>query len=90
MNIDRQRLCKRLGYTFNDEQLFELALSHRSVGANNNERLEFLGDSLLNFYIAEDLFQRFSLVKEGQLSRLRAHLVKGETLAELARRVRNR
>ena len=74
-----------LGYVFSDVAIVEQALSHRSVGQANNERLEFLGDSLLNFFIAEILFQRFPRVPEGELSRVRASLVKGETLAELAR-----
>ncbi|WP_370981501.1 ribonuclease III [Agaribacterium sp. ZY112] len=78
-------LEKRLAYEFKDKRLLELALSHRSVGPKNNERLEFLGDSLLNLTIAEALFHQFPDAKEGDLSRLRAHLVKGETLAEIAR-----
>ncbi|WP_410506458.1 ribonuclease III [Marinomonas sp. GJ51-6] len=65
--------------------MLELALTHRSFGGKNNERLEFLGDSILNYVIAEDLFHRFPKAKEGELSRLRASLVKGDTLAELAR-----
>lgn len=84
-NITRQRLLTRLGYEFKDTKLCHLALTHRSFGNPNNERLEFLGDSILNFVIGEDLFRRFPEAKEGQLSRLRALLVKGETLAELAR-----
>ena len=78
------KLGRRLGYRFSDSKLAELALTHRSCGSNNNERLEFLGDSILNFVIADDLFDRFPTAKEGQLSRLRARLVKGVTLAELA------
>lgn len=62
-----------------------LALTHRSFAGRNNERLEFLGDAILNFVAGEALFQRFPLAREGQLSRLRARLVKGETLAILAR-----
>jgi len=62
-----------------------LALTHRSKGGTNNERLEFLGDSILNFIIAEDLFKRFPQAKEGKLSRLRARMVKGQTLAVIAR-----
>src|SRR5690606_9145249 len=62
-----------------------LALTHRSLGGRNNERLEFLGDSILNFVAAEALFERFPQAREGQLSRLRARLVKGVTLAELAK-----
>jgi ribonuclease-3 len=84
-SITRQRLQHRLGYQFKDEALFDLALTHRSCGALNNERLEFLGDSILNFVVGESLFERFPEAKEGQLSRLRAQMVKGETLAEIAR-----
>jgi ribonuclease-3 len=78
-------LARRLGHVYEDESLLELALTHRSCGKRNNERLEFLGDSILNFIIAADLFDRFPSAKEGQLSRLRAAMVKGETLAEIAR-----
>lgn len=80
-----RRLCSRLGYTFGDERLLVLALSHRSVGSQNNERLEYLGDAVLGCVIAEELYQRFPGEGEGTLSRLRAHLVKGESLAALAR-----
>ena len=80
-----QKLSRRIGYFFADLGLLELALTHRSFGGKNNERLEFLGDSILNYVIAEDLFHRFPKAKEGELSRLRASLVKGDTLAELAR-----
>ncbi len=66
-----QRLQDRLGYEFKVPALLQLALTHRSHGANNNERLEFLGDSILNFVIGEALFKRFTDVREGQLSRLR-------------------
>lgn len=77
-------LAKRLGYRFNDNAHLELALTHRSVGGHNNERIEFLGDSIVNFIIGEALFRRFPDAREGQLSRLRARLVKGETLADVA------
>ena len=76
---------RRLGHDFGDSSLLELAMTHRSFGGQNNERLEFLGDSIVNFVIAEALFRRFPEAREGQLSRLRARLVKGQTLAELAR-----
>lgn len=82
---DIERLQRELSYTFADPQLLELALSHRSLGSRNNERLEFLGDSILNHIIAESLFRQFPKAREGELSRMRASLVKGETLAELAR-----
>jgi ribonuclease-3 len=85
MDSQRQRLLRRLGYEFRDPKLFELALTHRSRGAINNERLEFLGDSLLNTIVSEALFQRFPDAREGELSRLRAQLVKGDTLAVIGR-----
>lgn len=85
MNNPHLKLSQRLGYRFNDESLATLALTHRSRGGNNNERLEFLGDSILNFVIADELFRRFGAAREGKLSRLRARLVKGETLADVAR-----
>jgi len=78
-------LCNALGYQFVDAKLLELALTHRSCGHKNNERLEFLGDSIVNFVIAQALFDQFPKAKEGQLSRLRAGLVKGVTLAEVAK-----
>jgi ribonuclease III len=80
-----KRLQQRIGYEFKVPTLLQLALTHRSHGANNNERLEFLGDSILNLVIGDALFKRFADVREGQLSRLRSQLVKGETLAEIAR-----
>lgn len=85
ISIKYQRLQHRLGYQFQSQEQLELALTHRSCGARNNERLEFLGDSILNFIIGEALFQRFPAAREGQLSRLRSQMVKGETLAKLAR-----
>ncbi|MDQ2075387.1 ribonuclease III [Marinimicrobium sp. ABcell2] len=79
-----QRLQDCLGYRFRDDAQLELALTHRSFGSPNNERLEFLGDSILNFIIGEALYRKLPEAREGQLSRLRAQMVKGETLAELA------
>lgn len=79
------RLERRLGYTFSDRSRLELALTHRSCGSRNNERLEFLGDSIVNFVIAEALYERFPEAREGQLSRLRARMVRGVTLAEIGR-----
>ena len=74
-------LQNRLGYTFQDEALIELALTHKSFSnISNNERLEFLGDSILNSIISEYLFIRFNNQKEGLLTRMRAYLVKAETL----------
>jgi len=76
-----------LGYEFADPALLERALTHRSRGSNNNERLEFLGDSALGFTISAFLFQQFPDLSEGELTRLRARLVRKESLAELARRM---
>jgi ribonuclease-3 len=78
------QLCKRLGYQFSKPALLKEALTHRSAGMPNNERLEFLGDSVLNFVIADLLCTKFHDSAEGELSRLRASLVKGDALAELA------
>ncbi|MDE1460437.1 ribonuclease III [Spartinivicinus poritis] len=80
-----QSLFRKLGYSFEDESLLLLALTHRSYAGGNNERLEFLGDSIVNFIIAEALYQQFPQAKEGQLSRLRAKLVRGATLAKIAK-----
>jgi ribonuclease-3 len=74
-----------LGYRFQDEELLELALTHRSVGGENNERLEFLGDAVLGMVIAQALYASHPGADEGALSRLRARLVRRETLEELAR-----
>ena len=79
------KLCHSLGYTFKNIDLLQHALSHRSTGSRSNERLEFLGDSVLNFVIAAALFDQYPDVDEGELSRLRAYLVNGEILAELSR-----
>tara|TARA_R110001592_G_scaffold138511_4_gene357689 strand:- start:79244 stop:79924 length:681 start_codon:yes stop_codon:yes gene_type:complete len=78
-------LQRKLGYSFKDETLLDLALTHRSFKSNNNERLEYLGDAILSFVIAEALYFKFPKAKEGQLSRLRSLLVKGVTLAELGK-----
>lgn len=85
MNSDYFRLTKSIGYSFQNTALLEQALSHRSFSRKNNERLEFLGDAILSVTIAQALYEQFPKAKEGQLSRLRALLVKGETLAELGR-----
>ncbi len=77
-------LAVRLGHTFEDKQLLALALTHRSAVGQNNERLEFLGDGALNFIIAAELFNLRPDLSEGDLSRLRATLVRGQTLAEVA------
>lgn len=78
-------LINKLDYAFKNADLLDEALTHRSVGARNNERLEFLGDGILNFVIADALFKSRPDLREGDLSRLRASLVNGETLAEIAR-----
>ncbi len=79
------RLQHSLGYEFSDPALLRLALTHRSALGDNNERLEFLGDSIVNHIVAESLFRRFPEASEGEMSRMRAGLVKGDTLAEIAR-----
>jgi len=80
------KLYSELGYEFKDAELAKLALTHRSVsGRKNNERLEFLGDSVLGFVVAQQLFRQFPQASEGELSRLRAYLVRGKTLAEIAK-----
>lgn len=79
------QLCKRIGYQFSEQKLLMQALTHRSAKGEHNERLEFLGDSLLGCIIAERLFQQFPKQSEGDLTRMRSSLVKGVTLAEIAR-----
>ncbi|MEE9571171.1 MAG: ribonuclease III [Gammaproteobacteria bacterium] len=78
---------QHLQYHFRNPELLEQALTHRSASAQNNERLEFLGDSFLNFVVAMQLYERHPSGPEGDLSRLRSALVKGATLAELGRDV---
>lgn len=78
-------LQKKLGYTFYQHALLLQALTHRSASSKHNERLEFLGDSILNYVITNALYQRFPAVNEGDMSRMRATLVQGNTLAEIAR-----
>lgn len=81
------RLFSHLNYQFKDKSLIFSALSHRSVGAQNNERLEFLGDAVLEFIISSELYNRFPKTSEGNLTKVRAYLVKGETLAKLAKEI---
>jgi ribonuclease III len=81
------KLCRRLGLEFERDELLGIALTHRSHGSPNNERLEFLGDAVLNLVISAVLFEKFPDSDEGTLSRLRANLVNGETLAVIARRL---
>lgn len=79
-----KNLCQKLGHHFSHLDLLEAALTHRSARGLNNERLEFLGDSIVNFVIAEALYHAAPKASEGELSRLRASLVRGETLAQVA------
>ncbi|MCL9773460.1 ribonuclease III [Vibrio methylphosphonaticus] len=85
MNSPIERLEKKLAYQFNDSERLALALTHRSANGTHNERLEFLGDSILSFVVADDLYHRFPKINEGDMSRMRATLVRGHTLAELGR-----
>ena len=78
-------LMRNIDYQFQDPQLLKMALTHRSRGAQNYERLEFLGDSILGFVVAEWLFKQYPKLGEGKLSRMRASLVRKETLAGIAR-----
>lgn len=71
------RLQRKLGYTFHHQELLQQALTHRSASSKHNERLEFLGDSILSFVIANALYHRFPRVDEGDMSRMRATLVRG-------------
>ena len=85
MNDKLNRLETRLGYHFVEADLLKRAITHRSAASRHNERLEFLGDSILSLVIAEALYHRFPEVSEGDMSRMRATLVREKTLAELAR-----
>jgi ribonuclease-3 len=78
-------LARLIAHDFQNESLLTQALTHRSYSSTNNERLEFLGDGVLNFIIAHQLYQRYPKLPEGDLSRLRAYLVKEPTLSEIAR-----
>jgi ribonuclease III len=80
-------LRERLGYAFQRPELLAQALTHRSHGARHNERLEFVGDAVLNCVVAHALYDRFPEIDEGDLSRVRASLVNRDTLAEIARRL---
>ena len=84
MTSSPETLEKSLGYRFDDPNLLKQALTHCSAGSRNNERLEFLGDALLGCVIAAELFDRHRKAREGELSRLRASLVRRESLAEMA------
>jgi ribonuclease-3 len=82
-----EQLAQALAYEFRTPNLLQRALTHRSFGADNNERFEFLGDSVLNCIIAEALFVRYGELSEGALSRLRANIVRQNTLATVARKM---
>ena len=85
--MDLTLLQTRLGHTFQDAALLQQALTHRSHGSLHNERFEFLGDSILNCVVAALLFDRYAKIDEGDLSRLRANLVKQQSLYEIAQRL---
>ena len=87
MNGDLNRLSRHLGYEFQAPALLRQALTHRSYGTPHNERLEFLGDGVLNCVIAAELFRRFPQLAEGELSRLRASLVNQQSLFEIAQQI---
>ncbi|HPT48944.1 MAG TPA: ribonuclease III [Accumulibacter sp.] len=82
--MTEDQLERALGYKFQDRSLLQHALTHRSYSSPHNERLEFLGDAVLNAVIARKLFERFPLLPEGDLSRLRAHMVRQDSLHQLA------
>lgn len=86
--VKEQRwLEEHFGCRLGSNEMLAQALTHRSAGRRNNERLEFLGDAVLGYVISEELYRRFSEADEGQLSRLRVALVKGSALARVARSV---
>jgi len=85
--MNEQLLQKRLGHQFNDVALLQQALTHRSHSVSHNERLEFLGDSILNCVVASILFDTFQNIDEGDLSRVRANLVKQQSLFEIAQKM---
>jgi ribonuclease-3 len=86
--MKREGLEQRIGYSFARPELLAQALTHRSHGVPHNERLEFLGDGVLNCVVAAELYGRFGALNEGELSRLRARLVREETLHQLAQELR--
>ena len=85
--MNSEGLERRIGYSFALPDLLAQALTHRSYGTPHNERLEFLGDGVLNCVIAAELYERFGTLKEGELSRLRANLVRQDALHQLAQDV---
>ncbi|MDN5870881.1 MAG: ribonuclease III [Nitrococcus sp.] len=85
--MELERLQEIIGYRFSQPELLLCALTHRSASGPNNERLEFLGDSVLNFVVAAEVFERRKQAREGELSRLRANLVNQASLADIARAI---
>ncbi len=85
--MDRDFVAGQSGHSFENPELLRQALTHRSHGASHNERLEFLGDGVLNCVIAAELFRRFPQLAEGDLSRLRASLVNQQSLFEIAQQI---
>ena len=75
-----KKLYEQINYSFKNEDILDLVFTHKSSGENNNERLEFLGDAILGAVISEELYNRFTNINEGELTRIRASLVKGSTL----------
>ncbi|MDG2456345.1 MAG: ribonuclease III domain-containing protein, partial [SAR86 cluster bacterium] len=80
-------ISQKLGYIFRDPSLLDLSLTHKSSSSVNNERLEYLGDSLLNFIIADEVFKRFENLPEGKLTQFRASLVSRELLNEMGKEI---
>lgn len=87
LQTDTNRLYKVLDYSFKDESLLTTALTHRSANSTHNERFEFLGDAVLGLVITTYIYQNFPEANEGELSRLRASLVKGATLSKIAKEI---
>ena len=75
-----KKLYEQINYSFKNEDILDLVFTHKSSGENNNERLEFLGDAILGAVISEELYNRFTNINEGELTRIRASLVRGTTL----------
>ncbi len=86
--MNRDELCNQIGHVFTQSQLLQRALTHRSYSAAHNERLEFLGDSILNCVVAKHLYDIYPELPEGDLSRLRSNLVNQQTLFVLAQQLR--
>jgi len=88
LSFDVNRLQNKINAKFNNQALLEQALTHRSIGQNNNERLEFLGDAILGFIVADAIYTKFPSADEGIMSRLRAHIVNGDALADVAQQLK--